>query len=398
MSPGWVEAQKRLASVERLTNSPAGLAEQRRIADQYLVNPNQWSTPTGALCWGSFEIARAAVMLLARDYLDTILVPHMVEVLGLSEDLLSSGLGPATSRAIIDLLAAQTTTTSSEATTSTSLVPSTVTTQSGVGTVSSFDIEVLRWMDYQGGEGTEWLDAIDSVAGEEWLGAVRAGGVLPADVLRYAEALAATARTQAGKGVPDIRPFLDEPLIGSEDYWAFVELAKYDQNCLRVAVTDPPTVQALDIPDDTVPGSWQSTTTTVRSGSVSVSGSALSGILRAGGTDVGVGYSRPSGVGWLLDTTFTHDRVGYEVERLLWWPNGTVRLDVYPDGLDALVTDDTALVITPLGDPSTEYVWAVGDAKHLGDGADFVWDSTFTPEPARQYTVELRHRPDTPQR
>ena len=154
----------------------------------------------------------------------------------------------------------------------------------------------------------------------------------------------------------------------------------------------------FDIPDATVPGSEQSTTTTVRSGSVSVSGSALSGILRAGGTDVGVGYSRPGDVGSLSDTTFTHGGVGYEVERLLWWPNGTVRLDVYPDGLETAIGADAVLVVTPLGDLAAEYVWDVSDARYLGGGADFVWDSTFTPDVGSFYTAELRiGGPETPE-
>ena len=68
-------------------------------------------------------------------------------------------------------------------------------------------------------------------------------------------------------------------------------------------------------------------------------------------------------VGSLSDTTFTHAGVGYEVERLLWWPNGTVRLDVYPDGLETAIGADAVLVITPVGVSSTEYVWHVSDSR-----------------------------------
>ena len=63
---------------------------------------------------------------------------------------------------------------------------------------------------------------------------------------------------------------------------------------------------------------------------------------------------------------------------------------MYPDGLDAAVGDDAWLVITPLVDPATEYVWRTGDAQHLGSGADFVWDTTFTPDAQALYQVELR--------
>ena len=79
------------------------------------------------------------------------------------------------------------------------------------------------------------------------------------------------------------------------------------------------------------------------------------------------------------------------MERLLWWPNGTVRLDVYPDGLHTAVGDDAYLVITPGEDDNpVEYVWDTADARYLGGGADFVWDTTFTPEFGTVYRVELR--------
>ena len=360
--------------------------------DRYRENPNQWSTPMGALCWGSFEMIRAFAMRGARDTLDLWLVPDLVERLGLGDDLVSGGFGPATSRRVIDAVEALVSppaTTTSAATSSTSATSSTTSTAAG-GPYSGIDseyVEFLRVLDYGGGTGLEWLNAMDVLAGEEWAAAVRAGDSLPAAALRFADMLAAFAREQAGMGVPDyvlVLEALDKP---DADIAASVELAKYDQNCLRADLGGPPEFEPLDIPDPPRPGT---TTTTLRSGSVRVRGADLNGLLIRGEAGLGVGYSRSVRVGLLDDTTFTHDGVGYEVERLLWWPNGTIRLDVYPGGLDAAVGDDAWLVITPLVDPATEYVWDTGDAEHLGSGADFVWDTDFVPEAGRLYRVELR--------
>ena len=218
---------------------------------------------------------------------------------------------------------------------------------------------------------------------------MRAGDGLPADVLSYADGLAANASEQLSSGQPEISGYFFGTYV--DGYDSFVELAKYNPNCLRAMIGDP----APPLPD--IPAFSSSTTevgattTTLRSGSVRVSGNGLNGVLRLGLSGVGVGYSRPGGAGSLTDTTFRHGGVGYEVERLLWWPNGTVRLDVYPDGLHTAVGDDAYLVVTPGEDDNPiEYVWDTADASYSGRGADFVWDTTFTPEFGRVYRVELR--------
>ena len=247
---------------------------------------------------------------------------------------------------------------------------------------------MLRLVDRWAGTGTEYLDALDAVAGAEWAAAVRAGDGLPGEVLVYADGLAANALEQLASGQPEISGYFFGTYV--DGYEPFVELAKYDQNCLRAMIGDP----APPLPDiaglSTTTTEVGATTTTVRSGSVRVSGADLNGLWEPREADLGVGYSRSGGAGSLDDTTFTHDGVGYEVERLLWWPNGTIRLDVYPDGLDTVVGDDALLIITEVVDSSTEYVWRTGDAEHLGSGADFVWDTDFVVDPRSLYRVELR--------
>lgn len=382
-SPAWIETQEYLARPAAEVVDPVAARAQ---AERLRANPNDWLTPIGALCWAQHELERTSTMAFARAELDEWMAPALVHEYGLNEELLSDGLGPATSRRVLDALEAL----ASHQATTTSVVPG------SAGDVETEFVEWLRTVDYEGGEGTEWVAALDAVAGEEWLAAVRAGGRLPTDVLAYAEALAAAARDAlAGTPTADDVPYGWG--VAKEEYWAFVEMAKYDQNCRRAFLMERPPPLTFDIPDETVPGSEQSTTTTVRSGSVRVSGADLNGLMTPGEADLGVGYSRPAGVGSLGDTTFSHDGVGYEVERLLWWPNGTIRLDTYPDGLDTAVGDDGLLMITPVVDSSTEYVWSTADAEHLGGGADFVWDTEFVPNPGSLYRVELRIGvPDAP--
>ena len=395
LSPAWVEAQRDMD-----LESDFDDAELRRGFDRYrAANPNQWSTPMGALCWGYWEMGRAAAMGHFRVFLDRGLIPDLVESLDyLGDELLGAGLGPATSRRVIEAIAARvdppptstSATSSTSATTSTSAASTTSTTVRS-GPYSGIDSEFvafLRLLDYGGGTGMEWLNAVDKVASPEWATAVRAGNGLPAPVLRFADVLAAHAREQAGMGDPDIVLVLEAMEQSSDEQTAFVELAKYDPNCLRADIGPPREVEPENIPDPPRPGA---TTTTLRSGSVRVSGAGLNGVLRLGVSGVGVGYSRPAGEGSLTDTTFRHGTVGYEVERLLWWPNGTIRLDVYPDGLHTAVGDDAYLVITPGEDDNPiEYVWDTADARYLGSGADFVWDTTFTPEFGTVYRVEFR--------
>ena len=377
LSPAWVGAQEEIERWQAPFGME-GLAQHRLSADYVRSNPNQWTTPMGALCWADFEIYRAIVMSNEREELDDVWMPQVIALLGI-ESQVGSDPGPKTTRAVIAILEGYTTST-------------TVAGSSG----PEYDaaelneaITLFKLFDYWGGEGTELFDALDVVASPEWAAAVRAGDGLSADVLVYADDLAAAAR----KLLASDHLRLTGYEFGSHlpGYWAFVELAKYDQNCLRAMIHDrpPPLPDIADLSTTTT--EVGATTTTVRSGSVRVSGAGLNGVLRLGVSGVGVGYSRPGGEGSLTDTTFRYGGVGYEVERLLWWPNGTVRLDVYPDGLHTAVGDDAYLVVTPgQADNPVEYVWDTADARYLGGGADFVWDTTFTPEFGTAYRVELR--------
>ena len=377
LSPAWVGAQQRLDVAGTWAHTVEGAAEARRAFEYSLSNPNQWSTPMGALCWADHELSRVTDMLLFRELLDEDFIPMLMEELGIGDDQVPSGPSRARSRAVIGILESYTSTTTTSGTTPTTMAS---------GFIDPGFVAMLRALDYGGGTGLEWLDALDEVASPEWAVAVRAEDGLPADVLRYADGLAANARRLLASSTPRMTGYMYGPFV--DGYEAFVEAAKYDQNCLRTMIGDPPP----NIPAQTTTTTEaDATTTTLRSGSVRVIGAGLNGVLRLGLSGVGVGYSRPGGAGSLTDTTFRYGGVGYEVERLLWWPNGTVRLNVYPDGLHTAVGDDAYLVITPGEDDNPiEHVWDTADARYLGGGAHFVWDTTFTPEFGTVYRVEFR--------
>ena len=382
LSPAWVESQEQRGRVRDTSFDEVGIVRAMLAVNYSLSNPNEWTTPIGALCWADFEIKRTSDMASSRNYVDEGITPLVIQNLGI-EDQVPSGVGPAITKALIGLLESYTTTT-----TTASAGSSTTNWMEELYTSSEF-INALNLFDHWGGTGYELLDALDAVASPRWAAAVRAGDGLPADVLIYADGLAANARTALLSSRPQLSIY--EYGARVDGYWAFVELAKYDQNCLRARIGDPPP-PLPDLPAlTTTTTEVGATTTTVRSGSVRVSGAGLNGVLRLGVSGVGIGYSRPAGEGSLTDTTFRHGGVGYELERLLWWPNGTTRLDVYPDGLHTAVGDDAYLVITPGEDDNpVEYVWDTADATYLGSGADFVWDTTFTPEYGTVYRVELR--------
>ena len=347
-------------------------------------NPNEWSTPMGALCWGDFEISRTVSMVAYRNYLDEIISPEVIRLFGLSqEEVPVEDNGLARTAAVISALDARvpngnavSTTSATSASTSTA---ETITTT--VPTATDEYVDDLRYFHRISGSGTEWLNAVETVASEEWRAAVFVGDTLPPAVLRYADALAGLARRELGRTDPLIMVVEVGPVTGGDDYWAFVDAAKRDPNCLRAELDNRP-AEELILPT--------TTSTTIRTGTVTLGGANLDGVLVARESGISTGYSRLENVGTLSDTTFRYNSTNYEVERLLWWPNGTIRLDTYPNGLDAAVGDDALLVITPLVDPATEYVWDTGDAEHLGSGADFVWDTDFVPETGRLYGVELR--------
>ena len=101
LSPAWRES----VALHSPDDDSVPLTSLRRSNDYILGNPNEISTPMGALCWVVHEIYRTQVMALSRDGFDYVHIPFVVEKLALVNDLLPAE-GPERSIAVLSLLEA----------------------------------------------------------------------------------------------------------------------------------------------------------------------------------------------------------------------------------------------------------------------------------------------------
>ena len=407
LSPAWIEFHA-LGSGD-WTEFETVLAKARADSSYYMNNPNDWSTPMGALCWADHELRRTAFMSTQRIQIDYIFIPNIMSGLGISQDGFEPG--PSATKAILEILSdyATTTTTTTAPTTTTTSTPATTTSATATTSVASTNttaatatvtttgevdqpkntitdiiyIEFFRLIDEMAGEGTEWLDAIDTVAGEAWNNAVMAGDGLPEEVQVYARTLAYLARVQAVSFDPITTPLERAHIAG---YDAFVQAAKYDPNCKRATLVhiDP----QQDLTAGLILATQQTTTTTTYpTGPITAAGAELHTTLTpAPSGRSSVGYFAKSGIGTLTDTTFTYQNTAYRIEKLYTWPNGTLRLDTHPDGLHTALTDNAALMILSATDG---YAATAADAQHLPPDIDFIWNTPFTFEEGQTYEIIL---------
>ena len=255
------------------------------------------------------------------------------------------------------------------------------------------DIGFFLLFNEAAGDGTEWLDAIDTIAGEAWNNAVKAGEGLPAEVQVYADSLAYLARVQAISFDPITVPLSYSHVAG---YDAFVNAAKYDPNCKRATLAHIDPQQDLTA-GLIIPTVQTTTTTTFPTGPVSVTGEELAGTLTATKSESSIGYFAKSGVGQLTDTTFTYQDTAYRIEKIYTWPNNTLRINVHPDGLDAALADNAVLMIRSA---ANAYTLSAADARHLAPDVDFIWEVPFGFEEGQTYEITLLEQglPDGPHR
>ena len=400
LSPAWIEFHAQ--DPGGWTFDEAGLAKARADKSYDMNNPNDWSTPMGALCWADHELRRTGYMKTQRTDLDYRFIPTIASEVGFSPDGFEPGI--SATKALLEFLpdsaAATTTTTKAATATATTAASATVTTigepydsnepnrrpswayTPEENTIEMIDIKFLRLLDEAAGEGTEWLDAIDTVASEVWNNAIQAGEGLPAEVQVYANSLAYLARVQAISFAPITTPLGRAHIAG---YSAFVNAAKYDSNCKRAALVhiDP----QQDLTEGLIlPTVQTTTTTTFPTGPVTVTGEELAGTLTAAKSESSIGYFAKSGIGQLTDTTFTYQNTTYRIEKLYTWPNNTLRMNVYPNGLDAALDDNAVLMIRST---TNAYTLSAADARHLTPDVDFIWDAPFSFEEGQTYEITL---------
>ena len=102
------------------------------------------------------------------------------------------------------------------------------------------ELAVIRmWHDFAG-DGTEWENAIRMVASPEMTAILRAEDGLPEGVRVYAAALQAFARERIGTGL-DLSAESEDTIYEREGFpgrEAFLEAAKYHQDCKRAPIDD----------------------------------------------------------------------------------------------------------------------------------------------------------------
>lgn len=223
LGPAWIDQQRWI--------NPAIDTEDTNGFDLYrdyvLINPNDISTPMGALCWAHHEVERAIARDITRDILDSDTIPIYIEALGLTTEQVGSGA--QATEALLSLFADSDTSNAGPVDISMDDL-----------NISDEGFEVLKYgwdnsvvpLDEIGGEGTEWLGMFQEVAKPEVVAATRASGGLPAPVQKYADALFEAVNEY----LDGTRTDLSDPrgLSYTLSNWEqFVEVAKYSQDCQR---------------------------------------------------------------------------------------------------------------------------------------------------------------------
>ena len=215
LSPAWVEQQ-------RWNTTPFDGSRAHR--DYFLTNPNDLSTPMGALCWAHYETESALFRHLIRNTIDNDLILPYVETLGLTDRQI--GNGAEATEFLRELLGNQD---------SNDIIIS-----EDILTVSAEELSRLKddWrnmiepLDEIGGNGTEWMEMFREVTRPEVEVATRAGEGLYAPVRVYADALFAAVDEYLDGTRTD---FSDKDGLSYKlpNWRRFVEVAKYSPDCQR---------------------------------------------------------------------------------------------------------------------------------------------------------------------
>ena len=245
LSPAWIEAQA--LDTKLSAESADNLEDTRFVNDYYSTNPNDISTPMGALCWAYHELDRSITKDGIRYILDEFTVPTFMEYYGVTNEGFGPP-GPEATSAFLKLVSGDNGPVGStgEGSDVTTVAPGA---NGDVGPVGSTDedkaitddyIEYLRIMHEFAGDGTAWSIAIRTIASPEMTSAFRAGNGLPTDLQVYANALVAFAREHIGIDMDHTAESdnLDFALPGFPGLETFINTAKYHQDCRRAQIQD----------------------------------------------------------------------------------------------------------------------------------------------------------------
>ena len=262
LSPAWIEYQ---TLIQRLDSDE--LEHIKYVNEYSMTNPNDISTPMGALCWAYHELSRSVTMGDARSTLDNYMVPALMGEYGVTGEQIGPA-GPEATGAFISLLTGSDglvgyTDTEGESQTALPGTDGEAWTVGFTGAgITDDELEFLRtWHDFAG-NGTEWANAVRVVSSPEISAAFRVGKGLSKDVQVYADALQSFAKQRVGAEL-DLSAESEDTLyerVGFPGREAFIEAAKYHQDCKRAALDD--SIGTVDSSTTTIPPVVATTTTT----------------------------------------------------------------------------------------------------------------------------------------
>ena len=266
-SPAWIEYQEVRPYVSDSS------FESRRIIKNYLSsNPNDTSTPMGALCWALHELSRSFAMGMLRWIIDDNLIPAHMEQYGVSSEQIGMP-GPEATEAFLDLVSGEIGSVGSvdDGTVGQAVLPAENGSVGPVGSTGESDGLSLEeyWESFRvdhefAGDGTAWSNAIRAIASSEMVAALQAGEGLPSDVQVYADALVAFAKERVGREL-DLSAESDDlnfEYSNFPGFASFMGVAKYHQDCKRAGIVDiPDRVDSSSTSTTTIPPVASSTTT-----------------------------------------------------------------------------------------------------------------------------------------
>ena len=246
-SPAWIEWQEIKFYLEGDSIEDLGIEDLGIVYNYMSGNPNDVSTPMGALCWSFHELFRSILMDFKRWVLDDHLIPFTMGEYGVTSEQVGNP-GPEATEAFLDLMSGDDGLVESiDAGGNQSVLPGDNGGTAPVGSTGEVDYgsedfvwELFRLEHEFAGDGNAWSDAVRAVASPEMAAAFRAGEGLPPDVQVYADALIAFAEDRVGRefDVSGESGDIDFLVPGFPGILFFVEAANYHQDCKRALLDD----------------------------------------------------------------------------------------------------------------------------------------------------------------
>ena len=267
-SLAWVEYQ----ALESLFGDTS-LKSIKALTNYMLNNPNDPSTPMGALCWAFHELYRTSMMDPMRGQLDDYLIPYLMENHGVSNEQIGSP-GPEATEAFLELVSGEGETIgiTDAKTDGQTILPGT---NEGIEPAGSTgeayndseedSWEAIRLWHEFAGDGKEWPKAIKTVVSPEMAAAFQAGDGLSSDVQVYADALIVFAKERVGMEF-DPSDESDDLYFGEPNFpglASFMQAAKHHQDCKRAIIDDSIGTRDSSSSSTTMIPPASSTTTTI---------------------------------------------------------------------------------------------------------------------------------------